>query len=125
MLFSMAVTYIAVIRGKNNHLIEENLKLLDKMHEGLIVVTEDEHHIKFANSPARRLLKQLPIKSEKISQSTTAKSKNQYENILQDHGEYLVRENLDKKMFKLTKINADREGDGKSDFKAKQDETIS
>ena len=56
-LFSMAVTYIAIIRGKNNQLIEENLKLLDKMHEGLIVVTEKDLAIKFANKPARRLLK--------------------------------------------------------------------
>ena len=51
------VTYIAIIRGKNNQLIEENLKLLDKMHEGLIVVTEKDLAIKFANKPARRLLK--------------------------------------------------------------------
>ena len=56
-LFSMAVTYIAIIRGKNNQLIEENLKLLDKMHEGLIVDTEKDLAIKFANKPARRLLK--------------------------------------------------------------------
>ena len=56
-LFNMMFTYVAIIRGKNNQLFDQNIKLLDKMHEGLIVVTEKDVEIKFANKPARHLLK--------------------------------------------------------------------
>ena len=37
----------------------ENMKLIDKMHEGIIVVSEKDHDIKFANKPAISLLKQV------------------------------------------------------------------
>lgn len=41
-----------------NKLILENLSLLDKMHEGLIVISEKERTIQFASKPAIFLLKQ-------------------------------------------------------------------
>ena len=44
-ILSMLVTYIAMIRGKMNKLIVENLNLLDKMHEGLIVLSESDKSI--------------------------------------------------------------------------------
>ena len=56
-LLGMLVTYIAQIKGKMNQLMIENLNLLDKMHEGLIVVSEKERNLKFASNPAVRLLK--------------------------------------------------------------------
>ena len=37
----MIITYIVRIRGKMAYLVIENLNLLNKMHEGLIVVEED------------------------------------------------------------------------------------
>ena len=37
-------------------LIIENLKLLDKMHEGLIVVSEKDRKLQFSSRPASQLL---------------------------------------------------------------------
>ena len=54
-LISMLVTYIAQIRGKMGHLIKENIILLDRMHEGLIVISADDSsdkRLKFASKPA-------------------------------------------------------------------------
>ena len=38
----MIVTYIAKIRAKMSNFMKENLNLLDKMHEGVIVISEKE-----------------------------------------------------------------------------------
>lgn len=59
----MVFVYIAQIRGKLNYLVVENLNLLNKMHEGLVVVSESDMSINFASQPAVRLLKKLPAKS--------------------------------------------------------------
>ena len=61
-ILSMTVTYIAQIRGKLTQLVKENLDLLDKMHEGLIVILEKDKSLQFASQPAVRLLKSLPFK---------------------------------------------------------------
>ena len=39
------------------NLIIENLKLLDGMHEGLIVISENDLGLKFASKPAIEVLK--------------------------------------------------------------------
>ena len=39
-IISMLVTYIAMLRSKMNQLMKENLNLLDKMHEGLVVLSQ-------------------------------------------------------------------------------------
>lgn len=41
----MVVTYIAQIRGKMSQLLIENLNLLNKMHEGIIVVSEKDQSL--------------------------------------------------------------------------------
>ena len=41
----MVVTYIAQIRGKMSQLLIENLSLLNKMHEGIIVVSEKDQSL--------------------------------------------------------------------------------
>ena len=56
-ILSMLVTYIAQIRSKVNHLIVENLNLLDRMHEGLIVLSEADMKLTFASKPAVQILK--------------------------------------------------------------------
>ena len=53
----MLLTYIAQIRGRMAYLVVENLNLLDKMHEGLIVVSKADLTLKFASKPAVRLFK--------------------------------------------------------------------
>jgi len=52
----MVVTYIAQIRGKMSQLLNENLNLLNKMHEGIVVVSEKDRSLQFASLPAVRLL---------------------------------------------------------------------
>ena len=56
-ILSMLVTYNAMIRGKMSKLIVENLNLLDKMHEGLVVLSESDKSIQFASRPAIDLMK--------------------------------------------------------------------
>jgi len=62
-LLGMVVVYIVQIKGQLVKLMVENLNLLDKMDEGLIVISEKDLSIRFASRPAVALLKQLP-KSE-------------------------------------------------------------
>ena len=59
---SMLITYIARIRGKLNYQAIENVNLLNKMHEGLIVLSESDLSLKFANLPAVQQIKQMPSK---------------------------------------------------------------
>ena len=54
---SMTITYIAQIRSQINKLVIENSNLFNKMHEGLVVVSEKDKSIKYASKPAIRLLK--------------------------------------------------------------------
>ena len=58
MLFALVVCYIKLIRGQMNLLMIENLNLLNKMNEGLIVVAEEDQSLKVVNKPAKSLLKQ-------------------------------------------------------------------
>ena len=44
-MLGMIVTYVAQIRGKMSTLMIENLNLLNKMHEGLIVIAEEDRSI--------------------------------------------------------------------------------
>ena len=48
--------YIVQIRSKLSQLINENLNLLDKMHEGLIVLSSSDMELKLASRPAVRLI---------------------------------------------------------------------
>ena len=55
--FSMNFTYLANLKVKISNLLEENLKLLNSMHEGLIVISKDDRTLKFANKSAVHYLK--------------------------------------------------------------------
>ena len=44
-MFGMLVTYVVQLKGKMSQLMIENLKLLDKMHEGLIVISEKDRRL--------------------------------------------------------------------------------
>lgn len=63
-ILSMILTHFVQIHGTMNKLIIENLSLLDKMHEGLIVLSEKERAIQFASNPAIFLLKQKNTTTE-------------------------------------------------------------
>ena len=53
----MLITYIVRIRGKMGQLVIENINLLNRMGEGLVVVEDSNMSLKFASAPAARLLK--------------------------------------------------------------------
>ena len=55
--FGMTISYVVRIRGMLGHLVIENLNLLNKMHEGLILIDETDMNLKFASMPAINLLK--------------------------------------------------------------------
>lgn len=57
-IISMLVTYIAVLKGRLAKLMHENVGLMDKMNEGLMVLSKDELVPTFASLPAVRVLKQ-------------------------------------------------------------------
>ena len=59
--FGQIIVYIVRIRGKMGYLIIENLNLLNKMNEGLIVVDDSDFELKIASIPAIKLLKQQPL----------------------------------------------------------------
>jgi len=54
------IVYMAQLRAKLAALIQENVNLFDKMHEGIIVVDKADLSLKFASKPAVGLVKQLP-----------------------------------------------------------------
>ena len=56
-VLSMLITYIAQIRSKMSQLMAENLNLLNRMHEGLVIVSENDLKLTFASKPAIELLK--------------------------------------------------------------------
>lgn len=57
-IVSMLVTYIAVLKGRLAKLMHENVGLMNKMNEGLMVLSQDELVPTFASLPAVRVLKQ-------------------------------------------------------------------
>lgn len=58
-ILCLLLVYIAQIRAQLVRLLNENQKLLNKMNEGLIVVSEKDLSLKFASKPAISVLKQL------------------------------------------------------------------
>ena len=54
---SMLFTYIIQLRGKIVYLAIENIKLLDKMHQSLLVINESDMELKFASEPVIKLFK--------------------------------------------------------------------
>ena len=73
-IFGIMLVYIAQIRGRLVQLLNENLKLLNKMHEGLMVISEKDLCLQFASKPAIAVLKQMPLKtcSQDISSTKDA-----------------------------------------------------
>ena len=62
-LFSQIILYISTLHNKIKGYNEENIKLLDGMHEGLCILKktarfadEEESQVLFCNRPARKLL---------------------------------------------------------------------
>lgn len=56
-ILGMLITFIAQIKSIMNNYIKENLNLLNRMHEGIIVLAEEDRHVEFASGPAIELLK--------------------------------------------------------------------
>ena len=59
-IYGMVVTYIAQIKSELVELMNENICLFDKMHEGVAIVTEKDQKLQFLSKPAVNLLLQEP-----------------------------------------------------------------
>ena len=54
----MFIMHLVQTNGRLSRLMLENKNLLDKMHEGLVVVSEEERNLQFASKPAIKMLLQ-------------------------------------------------------------------
>ena len=89
-----------------NKLIVENLNLLDKMHEGLIVISENDRTLQFASEPAMRILRQKPETKKTSAESTLSVDKTQ----LTDISYFEIDQNdLHKPIFNLTTVSVSNE----------------
>jgi hypothetical protein len=59
-IMGVMITYIVQIRARLEKLVDENLNLLNRMHEGLIMLSGKDRKLFFASTPAATLLNQLP-----------------------------------------------------------------
>ena len=52
MIIAGLILYVSKLHGRMNVTITENMRLLDGMHEGLLIVSKEEKGIMFCNRPA-------------------------------------------------------------------------
>ena len=64
-VISMAITYIAQLKGRITKLMLENTNLLNRINEGLIVLPQDRIYPTFTNKSAKRIF----ARSKQISDS--------------------------------------------------------
>ena len=95
-VLSMMVTYIVQLKGKLAKIIFENVCLFDKMHEGIIVVSQHDLSLQFASRPAIDLLLQQPNANFKRSIE-----------ILQHHPQTVSRQDLQKPIFEPIVLSVD------------------
>ena len=55
-IYGMVLTYIAQIKSELVELMNENICLFDKLHEGVVVVSESDQKLQFVSKPAVNLL---------------------------------------------------------------------
>ena len=73
----------------------ENMNLFDRMHEGLVVVSEEDQSLQFASKPAVKLLMEQPVKDNN-------KSVSRCQSAVQDP---ISSEHLKKPMFRPLKVS--------------------
>ncbi len=74
-IYGMVLTYIAQIKSELVELMNENICLFDRMHEGVAIVTEKDQSLQFLSKPAINFLKQEPERDE--TSNFTAPSESQ------------------------------------------------
>lgn len=62
-VLGMLMTYIAQIRSIMSNYIIENFNLLNRMHEGIIVLAEEDMQVEFASKPAVEHFKDKHLKA--------------------------------------------------------------
>ena len=98
-IFGIMLVYIAQIRGRLVQLLNENLKLLNKMHEGLMIISEKDLCLQFASKPAIAVLKQMPLKKGSQDISST-----------KDTSPILIDlKDLEKQIFKDSRVSVNNE----------------
>ena len=69
-IMSMLGTYVALLRGRMDRIMTENLGLLNRMYEGLIVLRTEDGKLSFASKPAIKILKGVCDDSVSLSDSS-------------------------------------------------------
>ena len=57
--------YVRDLHGKMGKLIVENIKLLNRMHEGILIISKKDNSVVFANKPASEFLNNSCNESKK------------------------------------------------------------
>ena len=60
-LAAILFLYITELHSKMHQLIDQNIKLLNGMHEGLLILSKEDKSVLFINKPAEKLLKNQSI----------------------------------------------------------------
>jgi hypothetical protein len=74
-IYGMLLIYIVQIKSQLVDLVKENINLFDRMHEGVVLVSESDQSLQFASNPAVNLLLQEPERGILESNLTLNNSK--------------------------------------------------
>ena len=70
-MFSQMILYISTLHSKLKSFNSENIKLLDGMHEGLLILSKTQKTVMFCNKPSQKFL-EAAIHELRTSFSSTA-----------------------------------------------------
>lgn len=68
-ILSMVFVYISELHTEMHTTNRENVKLLDGMHEGLLILSKSNQKVMFCNSPAEKLIKNFLRKQNEPKES--------------------------------------------------------
>lgn len=105
---SMVFGYIAMIRGRLHRVMIGDLDLMNKMHEGMIVVSKEERKLQFASKPAVKILQSEPLEASKLGVvDRSAQSDNQSNSFkdLKNPLSCLNSSDLRREIFKPTTVS--------------------
>ena len=100
-VFCMLVVYIAQIKSKLRKLLDENINLFNKMHEGLIIFSKADLNLVLASKPALELIE----KAKRALTSTSDSIRKAEDDDLQNKTEDLEEKIKNTPLFKPTKVS--------------------
>ena len=112
-IFCMLGAYVAQLRGQMSKIIGENLGLLNRMYEGLLVLRKEDHQLEFASKPAIKILKSKPQTDDERGSHPIAKSSSVGNN--ETGGDILIedtvsQQDLKRSIFQATSVSINKAG---------------